>query len=148
MSVSRLIISVVTIMLAIWLGSVVGDRNFPTRVESVRVINPELKAGQVLLTERVVHREKLCHTTIDRMMFDSKDQRFDMQKDGLGIIEYPNGAGPLGRDEFVGRQTVPIGMAPGPARYIALVCYRCNVFQWLYPVCEPPRLQRFTILPP
>ena len=130
---------------AAWLGISIGDRSYPTQVESAKLLTPHVKPGGELLTERTVYRERLCHTTIERMMFDSRDVRFDRVEDGLGTIEYPNDSGPLGRDNFVGKQTVPATMAPGPARYVALVCYRCSLIQWLSPVCEAAREQRFVV---
>lgn len=128
-----------------WLGLAVGDRSFPTLVEHSELLTPHVRPGGEMLTRRSVDRQRLCHTTIERMMFDSRDVRFDLKEIGLGTIVYPNGSGPLGRDTFIGKQTVPSGMAPGPARYVALVCYRCNWLQWIWPLCEPPREQRFVV---
>lgn len=147
MKLSRIAISVVALGLTAWFGLVVGDRSFPTTVESARLLTKEVKPGGELLTERTVYRSRLCHTTIERMMFDSRDVRHDSVQLGLGTIVYPNGAGPLGRDTFIGKQNVPEDMAPGSARYVALVCYRCNWVQSMWPVCEPPREQRFTVRP-
>lgn len=140
------VITAVLVVLAAWAGVTVGDRSFPTRVESARLLTPRVRAGGELLTARVVHRERLCHTTIDRMMFDHRGVRYDRVDDGLGVVVYPNGTGQLGRESFIGRQTVPEAMPPGPARYVALVCYRCSWAQYLWPLCEPPREQKFIIV--
>lgn len=144
---TKIILFIMLAVVAVWLGATIGDRSYPTTIEYAKLLTPEVKRGDDLITERTVYRARLCHTTIERMMFDSHDIRFDLSEQGLGTITYPNGAGPLGRDTFKGQQRVPENMALGPARYVALVCYRCNWSQWLFPVCEPPREQRFKVVP-
>lgn len=146
MKISHMLITVIMFILAIWLGLTVGDRSYPTTIESAKLLTPIVEQGGELLTERTVYRSRLCHTTIERMMFDSRDIRFDGTENNLGSVTYPNGSGPIGRDTFIGRQEVPYEMALGKAKYVALVCYRCNWAQIIWPLCEPPREQRFTVV--
>lgn len=136
----RITTAIAAMSLAGWLGLVVGDRSSPTTVESARLLTPVVKPGGELLTERTIYRHKLCFTRITRFMFDSRGVRFDLSEQ-----TYSNGTGTLGRETFIGRQPVHKDMAPGPARYVALPCYRCSWAQWLWPLCEAPREQRFTV---
>lgn len=130
------------IYLAGAIGYWVTDRSLPTHSLSAFLLTENVQQGGKLQTRRTVDRERLCHTTIERMMFDERDRRYD-----LGTAIYPNGAGALGRETFIGVQTVPEKITPGPARYVALVCYRCNPMHWIWPVCEPARTQHFNVIP-
>jgi hypothetical protein len=138
--VSLLLAALGLIYLAGALGYWLTDRNVPVRAISSFIVDNPVPQGGELQTHRIVERDRLCHTSIERMMFDSKNRRFDM-----GTAIYPNGAGRLGREEFIGVQQVPENMIPGPARYEALVCYRCNPIHWIWPVCEPIRTTTFDV---
>jgi hypothetical protein len=123
------------------LGFWASDREIPTKIIRQRLLTPEVVQGGEMQTERVVNRDKLCYTTIDRYMIDAAGQRFD-----LGVTVYPNGTGVLGEETFVGSQPVPERMAPGEATFTALPCYYCNPVHWLWPLCEEPRTRTFVVI--
>lgn len=148
MSVYRIVLTVLLVVIAARMGLAVGDRSTPTRIERTFLLTPLVEPGGELMTRRTVYRERLCPTTIERYMLDSRGVRFDRADDGLGTIEFPNGTGVLGRETFIGKQTVPRGMAPGKAKYIAITCYRCNWAQALWPLCEPAQERAFTVVEP
>lgn len=148
MTLYRILLTIILVVAAARMGLVIGDRSTPTRIERTFLLTPSVVPGGELLTRRTVYRERLCHTTIERYMLDSRGVRFDLAEDGLGTIVFPNGTGLLGRETFIGKQTVPPDMAPGPAKYVALTCYRCNWSQALHPVCEPAQERTFTVAAP
>lgn len=137
-----LIVAAGIIFLAGLLGFWVSDRAIPTHALSAFVIDHDVPQGGELQTHRKVDRERLCHTVIDRAIFDKDRRRYD-----LGVSVYPNGAGKTGYDDFIGVQKIPDEIAVGPASYQAIVCYRCNPIHWVWPVCEPARTQKFNIIP-
>lgn len=145
MTLYRILLTTLLVIIAARMGLAVGDRTVPTRIEHTFLLTPTVAPGGELMTRRTVYRERLCPTTIERYMLDARGVRFDRAKDGLGTAEFPNGTGLLGRETFIGRQTVPRDMAPGRATFVALTCYRCNWAQALWPLCEPAQERAFTV---
>lgn len=117
------------------------DRNVPIRPVTARLVTPRIVAGDKILIERTVYRDKSCAATAERNIYDSSGRRYDM-----GTMYYPSGSNILGFDSGVAEQSTPIDMALGDAHYVALVCYICNPVQALWPVCEPPRDIPFTVI--
>jgi hypothetical protein len=128
-----------------FLGAQINERiyaSFPTQVHRATLLTPEVPAGGKRELKRVVFRQKLCHTTVDRHFIDSAGRRYDP-----GATVYPNGTGRLGWDRFIDLADIPADMTIGTAREINSVCYRCNWLYFLFPLCPPPTERNFTVLP-
>lgn len=124
------------------IGFWMQDRSSPTTLLDTVVLTPKVPLRGQLDVQRTVIRHALCHTLIDRAVFDAEGRRFD-----LGIVAYPNGTGPLGKHTFIRPLQLPDNIMIGKARYIALICYRCNPVQNIWPVCELSEGAEFEVVP-
>jgi len=124
-----------------WLGWMASDRDPPVKYYSNEVVNSP-RPGETLRIKHVVRRDKACHTTVYRLVFDRDGDRFIVPD-----LEFAGGVLPLGADTFV----APVPISPeadsGPATYRALRRYRCNLLHWIWPIVDGPFDYQFTIAP-
>jgi hypothetical protein len=124
-----------------WLGSMASDRHPPVKFYSNEIVNSP-HPGEPLRVRSVVWRDRACHTTVHRLIFD-KDDRFVIPD-----VVFAAGTLPLGDDSFI----VPIPISPvadpGPAIYRTVHAYRCNPLHWIWPITVGPIDHQFTIAAP
>lgn len=122
-----------------WLGWMAQDRQVPVRYYTTEVLT-QPKPGMILRVKHSVWRDKSCHTTVYRIIFDKDGDRFIVPD-----LEFPSGLLPIGTDTFV----APVPISPeadeGPAVYRVRRQYRCNLLHYVWPIQDGPHDIQFTI---
>lgn len=121
-------------------GYMVADRAIPVTQISNRILTPEVVSGQDLRLEHSVYRHRLCHTSVERTIFDSQGTRWALPDLDFYAI------GPLGPDTYGQAIPVPFGASPGPARLRFALAWDCNFTQRFWPIVEVLPDLNFTIL--
>lgn len=124
-----------------WLGLMASDRKTPVIYHSTEVVNSPMP-GAAVRVKSSVYRDRSCHATIYRLIFDQEGHRFIVPD-----LDFPSGVLPTGNDTFVAPVPVSPEAAPGPAVYRVVRKYRCNLLHWIFPIEEGPFDVPFTIAP-
>jgi hypothetical protein len=111
------------------LGTWLGDRTPPTTVQEIVVMTPQVRLGGDLKIKYKVYRARSCHTLVERIIFDSRRQRYVLED-----LTFASSPGPLGPDEYVSIIPIPPRAFNGEARYRAITTYKCNILHHLWPV--------------
>lgn len=116
------------------------DREPPTVTIKTEVLTPEVSPGGVLKVHYFVKRFRDCEVKIDRILTDSQRVRVV-----LPDLEFSKAPGPMGDDDFVTEVPVPQTFSKGPAVYMTLTSYRCNIVHNLWPILVGPAQVLFVI---
>ena len=122
-----------------WLGWMASDREVPVKYRSNEIVTTP-KPGDTLRIKHEVWRDKLCRTTVNRLVFDTDGNRYI-----VADLEFPEGVLPYGPDTFVAPVPISPEAKPGPAVYRAVRWYRCNITHWIWPIRDGPFDYKFTI---
>lgn len=133
----------VAIVLSATLGgysaALVADRNVPVDVMSAEATTPFVAPGGTLRVGYTVYRRKQCDVFIDRFIIDAAGTRHT-----LPDSEIKRGL-PLGPDRYGVLADVPEKAVLGPATYMTITSYVCNVFQLLSAIPGGTQKVDFTI---
>jgi hypothetical protein len=105
------------------------DTQAPATVLRVEVLTDPLQPGADLKIKYTVHRFRSCETTIDRLLFDSQQQRVILED-----LTFNGAPGPLGESTYVASVPIPRSFATGIGTYRVVARYVCNPLQRLFPI--------------
>jgi len=112
-------VAFVTASLALWLA----DNAPPIEFRGVSVRSEAVPRGGALLVEYQIEQRRECPGVVQRLIVDSLDVVQIVEPQQL-LVQ----SAATGKDEARVTVAIPVptGAAPGPARYQALIRFRCN----------------------
>ena len=114
------------------IGGLIGvpltDRQPAAEVLSMVILNPSVRPGDMLRTEIIVDRKRVCDTEVTRTIYDGANIEIRFLPDERQTF------GPLGIDRRVVEVQVPASAKPGLARYRVTSTFRCNVLHRVWPI--------------
>lgn len=118
------------------------DRTPPYTGHQGEVVPAEPRAGEWMTVAWTVKVNRVCPGTIQREVVDAKRVVWNYDVQPAIRREQLTDENRLHRS-FI----LPTGASPGPARYRARTCYRCNPLQAWWPICSWTPEIPFTIRP-
>lgn len=110
-------------------GMWISDRTPPVTILSATAVQPSVAPGDLLKVHYELDRARSCHGHFDRVLYDSGRLRAT-----LDDLDYGAPPGAMGRDGYTVTIPIPRSFAPGPARYVVISSYRCNLLHRLWPI--------------
>lgn len=134
-----------SLFVAVMLGAWIADRREPVRVDSFRVITPEVGPGGELQIEFNVTYLRSCKLHADRIMTDSARHRTV-----LTDTDFERPPGDIGKPQrFIVTERVPSYFTDGPAVLITRPWYACNPLQeFIWPMVPQGITAPFTVKTP
>lgn len=126
-----LLITLMCMALAAWMGASLGDRTLPVTSRVDAVLTPIVAPGDRLLLKTTVKREDRCPSDVTEFLFDKNGIRWLMPAQ-----HYPSPPGLLGVESFITPVMIPKDFPEGPAMFRRTIAFTCNFAQWFNPVVE------------
>jgi hypothetical protein len=111
------------------LGFWTADKEAPTRINRVEVLDNAVPPGGTVRIRYHVNRVRSCPVQIDRILYDAQRSRTTLED-----LTFAASPGPLGDDAYIVQLRVPNSFVEGPATYQTIARYECNPLQRLWPI--------------
>jgi len=104
------------------------------------IVTPVVSPGDTFTVKYNVRWNTACQVTGYRFVIDASGQQYTIAPDQRWVS-------PQDTPEFSINIPIPLSAVSGNAEYRATIIYRCNPFQWAFPLERTIPAKKFTIAP-
>lgn len=110
-------------------GTWTADATPPVTTLSATAVSQTVAPGEMLRVHYELDRARSCAVRLDRVLYDANRVRATLED-----LDYAASPGAMGRDSYTVMVPVPRTFSQGPARYVVISSYQCNVMHRLWPI--------------